>query len=135
MLLIFKLPFPNGIYPNGVCRALWALLCSNLKSRKSSISQSYFFCSYFKRRKQYLTLHWFWYSLNHKMTPEMMELKGYSYFNWQFWNNLNSNIDSDFKDPKPKCMGYIVLKNQNLLGHPSFSKISWTIPEQLLSSS
>ena len=25
MLLIFKLPFPNGSYRNGVCRALWAL--------------------------------------------------------------------------------------------------------------
>ena len=26
VLLIFKLPFPNGSYHNGVCRALWALL-------------------------------------------------------------------------------------------------------------
>ena len=25
VLLIFKLPFPNGSYCNGVCRALWAL--------------------------------------------------------------------------------------------------------------
>ena len=25
VLLIFKLPFPNGSYRNGVCRALWAL--------------------------------------------------------------------------------------------------------------
>ena len=24
MLLIFKLPFPNGSYHNGVCRAIWA---------------------------------------------------------------------------------------------------------------
>ena len=24
VLLIFKLPFPNGSYLNGVCRALWA---------------------------------------------------------------------------------------------------------------
>ena len=26
VLLIFKLPFPNGSYRNGVCRALWAYL-------------------------------------------------------------------------------------------------------------
>ena len=25
VLLIFKVPFPNGSYRNGVCRALWAL--------------------------------------------------------------------------------------------------------------
>ena len=25
VLLIFKLPFPNGSYRNGVCRALWAI--------------------------------------------------------------------------------------------------------------
>ena len=25
VLLIFKLPYPNGSYRNGVCRALWAL--------------------------------------------------------------------------------------------------------------
>ena len=24
VLFIFKLPFPNGFYRNGVCRALWA---------------------------------------------------------------------------------------------------------------
>ena len=25
VLIIFQLPFPNGSYRNGVCRALWAL--------------------------------------------------------------------------------------------------------------
>ena len=30
-LLIFKLPFLNGSYRNGVCRALWALLLSTLQ--------------------------------------------------------------------------------------------------------
>ena len=30
-LLIFKLPFPNGGYRNGVCRALWAVCCTWLE--------------------------------------------------------------------------------------------------------
>ena len=25
VLFVFKLPFPNGSYRNGVCRALWAI--------------------------------------------------------------------------------------------------------------
>ena len=31
VLLIFKLPFPNGSYCNGVCRALWAMSFLNYK--------------------------------------------------------------------------------------------------------
>ena len=32
VLLIFKLPFPNGSHCNGVCRALWAKFCSELEN-------------------------------------------------------------------------------------------------------
>ena len=34
VLLIFKLPFPNGSYWNGVCRALWAWTLENIASQK-----------------------------------------------------------------------------------------------------
>jgi len=40
VLLIFKLPFPNGSHHNGVCRALWAK--SAKKSRQNII------CTYVK---------------------------------------------------------------------------------------
>ena len=31
VLFIFKLPFPNGSYPNGFCRALWAVIHKKIK--------------------------------------------------------------------------------------------------------
>ena len=33
VLLIFKLPFPNGSYRNGVCRALWAFSCHHFPEK------------------------------------------------------------------------------------------------------
>ena len=42
VLLIFKLPFPNGSYRNRVCRALWALSWSFKKQKILNGKEAYF---------------------------------------------------------------------------------------------
>ena len=52
VLLIFKLPFPNGSYRNGVCRALWAQTAGSLSASRLFLSHEFFFFFDFLKFKQ-----------------------------------------------------------------------------------